>query len=773
MLTLGIISESLVSFGIWIVSGVYHVAAWAFELFFVLCSNQLLDSSVYDQIVTNFYIVLGIIMLFFLTFTLLKGMVNPDDSKQGTSTIKKVIINLITSAIMMALLPTIFTFLFDFQTSVIANQNTIGKFFGYGDLNGTGPDNPANHLDEVRGGAYRLVNGVYTAFFNVVPESEKCQDAPVESLSNEDILNCQKNIEANDDDYYWNCDAELGSNSLACAFQHVDNTGRFGIYTNFSESTDDGYIDFNFLLSLVAGILLTYVGISYSIDMALRLVKLVFYQLIAPIPIFARVIPDTKLSSSFNQWLKVTLTCYFEVYVRIFVLYFVMFLCIKMLNSTFLSEDIYQYGSFFLVLFTKAFVLMGIIMFMRQAPKLLSEITGLDSGNMKLGIKDKLKDAGVFTAGAAIGGGITSMVRNGVNAFGDKNKWKTAKGFKGKASYIAKGVGSVVAGGASGGVRSGKAGWNAGSAKDMKAAASTGAKGAVDARDKKATYKARHGGNTKGVIKGHFADAWDTGKRWAGFNNIEELKEEKSAISNVTSRVDAVVDQAKSLINSEANKGKNWSFGIDAAASGGKNVLNGKTGTFTYDFTLEHYRNFSDAIDRARTTGTDVDAFGDGNVYSADELQRMFGKWESDYSKTLANQLFLSESDYSALKEDVKEKYRVRDASGSIVSYDAAKAMDELAILESKRSVAEAAKNELDRALGSTLVDIANQQSREINAAGGGSGFVLNASTVKGSLKVNDGGALDRLGAAAKERSSQIDNEISKFEQAEKDKNGK
>ena len=428
MLFLLSISETFISAGIWIVSGIYSVASWAFELFLILATGRLVESSAYSQIITNFYIILGLVMLFFLSFTLLKGMVNPEDSKQGTSTVKKVIINLVTSAIIIALLPTIFTFLYDFQDSVIANQNTIGKFFGYG---GSG-DSPKEKVRQVKWGAYRIVDSVFTAFFNVAPE-ECVNITDLDNVKKKDIETCQSQTESNATDILgwsrveFDCTKEnSSSSSFACAMDYVEQSGRFGMYTNFSSAADSGKIDFNFLLSLIAGLLLVYVGVSYSFDMALRMIKLVFYQLIAPIPIFARVIPDTKLSGSFNQWLKVTLACYFEVFVRIGIMYFVIFLCTKMLEADFLTSKVYEYGVI-IGFFAQAFILMGIIMFMRQAPKLISEVTGIDSGKMKLGIKDKLKDAGLFAAGAGIGSFASNLASGGSLGTALRSAWKGDK----------------------------------------------------------------------------------------------------------------------------------------------------------------------------------------------------------------------------------------------------------------------------------------------------------------------------------------------------------
>lgn len=410
MLMFGGISELFISVGIWLVTGLYKVANFAFEIFIILATGNLIEAEDYELMVENFYIVIGVVMLFVLAFALLKGMVNPDDQKKGTETVKKVIINLISSGIILVLLPTIFAFAFDFQDSIIS-YNSIGKFFGYGSQ-----DSTSGAVGQVKEGAYAIVNGVFTAFLNI--NAEECNNyissnnIMVESAK-EKLIECQKAQTSEDDE------------TLYDVITYVDKNGTYSKYVGFAENIDDSEMDFDFLLAVVAGALLIYVGVSFCFDMAVRLVKLVFYQLIAPIPLFMRVVPNSKFSDVFSKWTKVTLTCYLEVYIRILVFYFCIYLCQAMLDSKFLSETAYGYG-WFIGLLTKAFVLMGIITFMRQAPKLFQEVTGLDSGNMKLGIKDKLKDGGFFAATNAIGGLVAGRGNPLAAVRGLKYGWKNA-----------------------------------------------------------------------------------------------------------------------------------------------------------------------------------------------------------------------------------------------------------------------------------------------------------------------------------------------------------
>ena len=55
---------------------------------------------------------------------------------------------------------------------------------------------------------------------------------------------------------------------------------------------------------------------------------------------------------------------------------------------------------------------MGTVIFIRQAPKLISEMFHLDTGDMKLGLMDKLAMGGGLMAAAATGGLGLGAVRN-------------------------------------------------------------------------------------------------------------------------------------------------------------------------------------------------------------------------------------------------------------------------------------------------------------------------------------------------------------------------
>ena len=59
----------------------------------------------------------------------------------------------------------------------------------------------------------------------------------------------------------------------------------------------------------------------YTISLALRLVQLLFLQIIAPVPILSSI--STKKDNALNTWIKQCVTTYLDVFMRMFIVYLV------------------------------------------------------------------------------------------------------------------------------------------------------------------------------------------------------------------------------------------------------------------------------------------------------------------------------------------------------------------------------------------------------------------------------------------------------------------
>lgn len=188
----------------------------------------------------------------------------------------------------------------------------------------------------------------------------------------------------------------------------------------------------------------------------------------------------------------------------------------------------------------KVIVVLGIFAFAKQAPKLIGDVLGLDSGNIKLGIGGKLAANGAFGLAAMLGGGATALTRNVThglnnirdNIYGGYNKFHNTKGqgFGNRAKAFGSAFGSGVvtigknflytpftaAGGLiSGGIRSGKGGFSAKKFGDVAKAAGEGAANAITARSKREAYRASNKILTPAA---HLDDVISGIGKWAGLN---------------------------------------------------------------------------------------------------------------------------------------------------------------------------------------------------------------------------------------------------------------
>ena len=194
--------------------------------------------------------------------------------------------------------------------------------------------------------------------------------------------------------------------------------GEFDWITPFSEAVIDGRMSYTPIISTIAGIILLYMLFSFCLDLGVRAAKLVFYQIIAPVSFLLSILPKNK--DLMSNWFKLVISTWAEVFIRI--------ICVcgaALLISNLNFTELNNFG-----LIGRAIIVLGVVAFAKQAPKLFSEVTGIKSGNMKLGIRDKLKEGGFFAAGAAVGGLIAGR-GNPLAAYrAGKQGWKDGN-FKG------------------------------------------------------------------------------------------------------------------------------------------------------------------------------------------------------------------------------------------------------------------------------------------------------------------------------------------------------
>lgn len=478
----------------WIDTVIYGFVDYVYDIFNALAKVKLFEESSYQSIVRNIYAVLGIIMLFVLAYSLLKAVINPDEFAKGETSFPKLIKNVVISLAIIAVLPTVFTVAFNFQNAIL-NKDTIPKL-----IFGTGTDyNNENAGSEM---AYY----VFSAFLH--PNFTWCEEKNYQvndpKIGDVNLSECADNINADGDVGVTNGPTLKAVSDGVLAGGKKSESGNYSIFDfKYGESVADGKVTYNIFISTIAGVFLLYVLVNFCFDMAVRVVKLMFFQIIAPIPVICRVIPGGKLKDVFSDWMKKTISTYVDVFIRIATMYLGVYM-IKLVTDNFSGINFSGLG-LSQKMIAKALIIMGIVIFIRQAPKLISDMFHLDSGGMKLGLMDKLAMGGALTAGSVAGGAFGMLGRNAVSAVKGFNDAK-GKGFRERAKALGFGAASIGAGTFSGAVRGFNRGKGAKNFADMKKASGGAVTAATAAKAKRdayrANYKNTHPG--EGAIQGLF-----------------------------------------------------------------------------------------------------------------------------------------------------------------------------------------------------------------------------------------------------------------------------
>lgn len=419
---------------------IYRLVSMVFELFYALANVQLLNNEMYEAISNKVYIFIGVIALFTLSFSLLKVMVNPDEV--GKTTIKS-FKTLVTSIILLILMPTIFQYAFSFQNAIM-KDDVIGKIFQI-NINQT---DEKNSNDDSMGEMCDFEDGE-TKNFNIGVEG-------VEAIPNELSVSkkqCEANyitmsvLEAFITPYDYNVENNSGT-PWSEARKYMIYTGNFKYVSTYVDqmldsTENDKSITYTFLVSTLAGAFLIYIILSFCIDLGVRAAKLAFYQLIAPIPILMRLIPGKE--GQFDKWTKSVISTFLEIFVRLIIINFVVFICSNIFD---IIDNTSSFGTVGVI--GKAILAIGLLMFGKQAPNLLKDVIGIDGGNLSLKIKDKL--TGTPVVGKAFGtayntankfkGAAQGAITGGIGAgwTAARNKGKFTDGFKyGAAVGIRKG----------------------------------------------------------------------------------------------------------------------------------------------------------------------------------------------------------------------------------------------------------------------------------------------------------------------------------------------
>ncbi len=634
---------------------IYDLIYYIYRIFFFLSQVNIFSEEHYRDIVDRLYIILGIFMLFVLAYSLLRAVISPDDFAKGENSFPNLVKNVVISIVIIMVLPTVFSVAFNFQNAILRNDTIPRLILG---------DNSQTDGENLTTNGRLIVYELFNAFFTV--NQEYCNLAIAEGRVNKDgeiltdLADCRGYIIGNGSLFFRNGDPlEVYDDKV------LNEYSSFTYYMEYSEAVAAREINYLFPISTVAGIFFLYVLLNFTFDMAVRVVKLAFYQLIAPIPVICRILPGGNMKDVFSKWVKQIISVFLEVFIRVGIMAIGIYLMLIIIDL-FGTNGPYNPFTYFsndplLGFISFALLIMAVVIFMRQAPKLLGELLNLDTGGMKLGLMDKLAmGGGLLAAGAAttVGTGAVGFARNVLNRAQNYDYNKRGGLIRGIGSSIVSGI----AGGTSAALRTGKNVRNAKNLGDIKAGASKGLAENDAKRAGRELYKANHGGTTLGVVRGHFQDMFTSAKELVGVSpTLEGLKIQQESVDYVNSSVKDLEDSSRNLIESDANKGKSKDYGIiteygsyisenmkTMVGLGKDGKLNTVNGIDINKFNTSVLRQLNQAKAAAAASG------GTYGGFTIAQWEDLINDYSDVFSKEVANQGLLSNDAISALSDDVR-----------------------------------------------------------------------------------------------------------------------
>lgn len=411
------ISDIFRSLFFWLDGLVYTVIDWIYQLFISIAQINI-EQTIVKSFASRIYAFLGIYMLFRLTFSLITYLINPDNLKDKQKGAGGFAQRIFVSIILMAFVPFIFDEAFEVQ-GIILKKNILGQV-----ILGISVSDDSQVTTNMSTTGQEMAFTVFSAFFR--PNSKECENP----FSNGSVTS--------------QCRAAIGdsvANTYEAAYKNKK-VNDLGSILNTKDGNGEYVIHYQAVVSTIAGGFVAWIIMLFCIDISLRVVKLVFLQLIAPVPIISYIDPKGA-DGMFKKWYTNCFKTYADVFIRLGAIYFAIFI-ISLLTKGFFDGNAFYIGygtsKRTLTNIEAAFVILGVLMFAKQLPDLLKDLLGVDlKGDFSLNPMKKM--ASIPLAGGALAAGL-GIAGNSALAGGRLTAGLAGSAFKGLHSAI-KGNGFV------------------------------------------------------------------------------------------------------------------------------------------------------------------------------------------------------------------------------------------------------------------------------------------------------------------------------------------
>lgn len=421
----------------------YSLLDDAYNIVINLSTAELLNHSTIKSLMSNLYVLVGVVAFFRLALLLVNAIIDPEKLNEKGKGLSSIFFRVVGMIILLVVTPMLFQMSYELQGKIVGadtGKNIIFKTI-LGDNANIGSSKEGNAGSALQNIAlsslitidkeYLVNNGKQC---KIGEESSDCGFYPLTYVSNGDGTctpqcgyiydpdicdwsNCQNAVDVYNEMYI----SENMSPAKLAGYVGVSKK----IEINGSDEKQEVYV-YNYMLLVtgIVGIGMTLVILSFAIDIAVRMFELIALEILSPLFIATFVDPKSAQSGPFKNWLTAVGQSYVTLYIRLAILA-LMVLLVSIINQSKIFQSMGDVAGP-----AKIFMIIGLLIFAKKSPKWISDMIGIKGNGMGLWTPKKLRENMAFgntiSNGARAAAGLGLGAAAGIHAARKANRLNRA-----------------------------------------------------------------------------------------------------------------------------------------------------------------------------------------------------------------------------------------------------------------------------------------------------------------------------------------------------------
>ena len=306
-----------------------------YKLMMYLANVNLTNNDTIKALTSRVYILVGIFMLFKLSFSILRYVIDPNSFTDQGKGIGNLVKRVLISLILLVSIPFIFDKAYDLQRIVI-KSNIIPRMI-------LGTDTGSDVTDSLDSSATDVQFLLFGPFFSVnyaiedLAACEPSNDRPMANiLGTADMARATKNIDGSTTECLTQFNDALLNSNLKNADVNLKDFFRYGANgtdeRDFSQlgaliswSIDSQkVIIYQPVISTLVGVYLVFLLLSFCIDVAARAIRLSFYQMLSPVAVISYMDPsEGTQGGKLKEWATECLRVFASIFLRLAVMFLI------------------------------------------------------------------------------------------------------------------------------------------------------------------------------------------------------------------------------------------------------------------------------------------------------------------------------------------------------------------------------------------------------------------------------------------------------------------